>query len=288
MVRPMSLSSIGPAFGLCAVMLAGCVEPQDRYGYNYGAPPQPARAAAPAAPLAAQTQAPAPPAEESLLALLPLNLPIREEWSSAKCPDLAVTFSGRSQPAHSTPSDAASFQEARQYREADYYEVAECFCAKGGDLSDTTKAAADAVMAQTAQQFSDAAHMRIRSTAFIENSPLGKYSEMEAAPLEQTLEVVTLRTYWRGQCSMRLETMSSPETKLRAAQFLGSLRAVKVATTQKAEAAPAVAPDAGDAAKPQATDPAVPLGAPAALPPGTVINPAAPAADAPAAAPANE
>ncbi|HXQ49672.1 MAG TPA: hypothetical protein VN802_01145 [Stellaceae bacterium] len=263
-----------PSLGACAVLLAGCVQPQDGYGYRYGygAPAQPAHAAA-----VQEAKPAAPQPEESLLALAPLNLPIREDWSSAKCPDLAVTFSGRSQPAHSVPSDDASFQEERQYHEAAYYEVAECFCAKGGDLSQTTKAAAEAVTAQTAQQFSDSAHMRIRSAAFVENGPLGKYSEIEATPLAQStgvpsVEVVTLRTYWRGQCSMRVETMASPETRLRAAQFLGSLRAIKLATAQRAEAAPA--PDAAEPAKPE-----VEPGAPAALPPGTAIAPPPPAAE---------
>ena len=252
MTHPLPRLSTRPLIALCAVILFGCVQPQDRYEYGYGYGARPAAQPASATPASAAPPATgaAPEAETSLLALAPLNLPVREEWSSAHCPDLTVTFSGRSQPAHSTPSDTASFQEARQYHEADYYEVAECFCAKGGDLSQTTKDAADAVMAQTAQQFSDTAHMRIVRTSFVENGPLGKYSELEATPLlTEAAAVVTLRTYWRGQCSMRLETMSSAETRLRAAQFLGSLRAVTVAATQKAEAAPAAAPDAPSAAE---------------------------------------
>lgn len=278
MIRLIPRLSIHPVILLCIAMLFGCVPPQDRYGYG-APPPAPPSSVTPAVAAPAVTRA-APEAEASLLALAPLNLPIREEWSSAKCPDLAVTFSGQSQPARSIPSDTASFQEARQHHEADYYEVAECFCTKGGDLSQTTKATADAVMAETAQQFSDAAHMRILSTAFVENGPLGKYSEIEATPLTQSTAVVTLRTYWRSQCSMRIETMASPETKLRAAQFIGSLRAVNVAATPTAEAAPAAAapaaaaPDSGDATKP-AAEPA----APATLPSGTTIYPAPPAAE---------
>jgi hypothetical protein len=284
MIRRVGLSSIV----VSGTVLLGCVPQQTDYGHAAPSqalqtPPPPAEAQqAPHASAAAQ--APAAP-EKSPLALMPLNVPIREEWSSPRCPDLAVTFSGRSEPAHSVASDSASFQEARQYHEGDYYEVAECFCTKGGDLSDTTKAAADAVTAETAQQFADAAHMRIYSTSFVENGPIGKYSQIVAVPLTESPDVVTMRTYWRGQCSMRVETVSNPESKLRAGQFLGSLRATKVAQTQKAAAAPAPAalPGATDAAKPapEATTPAAPV-APTALP-GAVMNPAppSPAADAP-------
>jgi hypothetical protein len=228
-----------------------------------------------------------PVPESSLLALAPLNLPIHEEWSSARCPDLAVTFSGRSQAARSTQSDSASFQETRQYHEDNYYEVAECFCTKGGDLSQTTKSAADAVMAQTAQQYSDAAHMRILGNFFVESGPLGKYSEIDAAPVAESRETVTMRTYWRGQCSMRLETMATPETKLRAAEFIGSLRPVKDVALQPPAAAQATAPaDADGAAAPAAAAAAAGTAASAPLPPGTEINSPPPDAAAAPTAPA--
>jgi hypothetical protein len=227
----------------------------------------------------------APVPESSLMALAPLNLPIHEEWSSARCPDLAVTFSGRSQPARSTPSDTAAFQETRQYHEDNYYEVAECFCTKGGDLAQTTKSAADAVMAQTALQYSNAAHMRILGNFFVEAGPLGKYSEIDAAPVADSRETVTMRTYWHAQCSMRLETMATPETKLRAAGFIGSLRPVKDAGPQQPAAAQAPGPsDADGAARPDAANPAAGTAATATLPPGTEIDPAPPAAP-PATAP---
>jgi hypothetical protein len=170
-------------------------------------------------------------------ALPPLELPVREEWSSQKCSDLSVTFSGRSEPARTSASDLASFEEARQVQDSDYYEAAECFCAKSGDLSRTTKSTADAVMAQTAR-FLDTSHMRIRRSAFVEGTSLGSYSELDASALPPSDAVVTLRTYWRAQCSMRLETMATPEGALRAAQFLNSLRAVNVGgtNTDKTEA----------------------------------------------------
>jgi hypothetical protein len=280
MIRPVPVSLLG----LCATIVFGCVPPQyPSYGYNTPPPAQAARAAPTPAPspTVVATMAPVPPVapESSLLALAPLNLPIHEEWSSARCPDLALTFSGRSQAARSALSDTASFQETRQYHEDNYYEVAECFCTKGGDLSQTTKSAAEAVMAQTAQQYSDAAHMRILGNYFVEASPLGKYSEIDAAPVAESKEAVTMRIYWHGQCSVRLETMATPETKLRAAEFMGSLHPVKDAGLQPPDAAQAAGPaDADGAAKPDAAAPAAGTAASATLPSGTVINPAPPAA----------
>lgn len=232
--------------GLGSAMLVGCVDPASYYGsgysgyYGYGntaksvapaettqmpaAPAQTAVVPAQSAPAAAQVADNAPQS----FALPPLELPVREEWSSQRCSDLSVTFSGRSEPARTSTSDVASFEEARQVRDNDYYEAAECFCAKSGDLSRITKPTADAVMAQTAR-FLDTSHMRIRRSAFVEGTPLGSYSELDAEALPPSDAVVTLRTYWRAQCSMRLETMATPAGALRAAQFLNSLRAVNVA-----------------------------------------------------------
>ncbi len=231
--------------GLCSAMLVGCVDPASYYGsgysgyYGYGnavksvAPAETAQTAVVPAQTAVAPAQPAPAAAQvadtapQSFALPPLELPVREEWSSQKCSDLSVTFSGRSEPARTSASDLASFEEARQVRDNDYYEAAECFCAKSGDLSRTTKSTADAVMAQTAR-FLDTSHMRIRRSAFVEGTPLGSYSELDAEALPPSEAVVTLRTYWRAQCSMRLETMATPAGALRAAQFLNSLRAVNV------------------------------------------------------------
>lgn len=213
-----------PTLGLCSIALLGCMQ-SGRYDYasyrsKYGA---------------ATPQTAEPAAGSGTLP--PLNLPVREDWSSARCPDLAVTFSGHSQPFRSSPADDASFQEARQFRDRDYYEVAECFCAKYGDLSQTTKPAADAVMAQTAQQFSDVSHMRIRSATFVENGPLGKYSELQAVSQPPSATAAALRTYWRGQCSMRVEAIWNPGTSARAQLFLNSLYEVKGTAADKAGAA---------------------------------------------------
>jgi len=238
-----------PSLGLCSVMLVGCMQAgrydSASYSARYGAamtgqpavaatPGVPAPGVAPAAAGAGAPQAAEPAAGPATLP--PLNLPVHEDWSSAQCPDLAVAFSGHSQPLRSSPTDNASFQEARQFRDRDYYEVAECFCTKYGNLSQTTKSAADAVMAQTAQQFSDTSHMRIRSAtfAFVEDSPLGKYSELQAASQPPSAAGAALRTYWRGQCSMRVEAIWSPGTSARALQFLDSLHEVKETAADKA------------------------------------------------------
>lgn len=239
-----------PTLGLCSIVLLGCMQ-SGRYDYasyrsKYGAattgqPTVAATAAVPAPTVAAATTGAATPQTAEPAAgsgtLPPLNLPVREDWSSARCPDLAVTFSGHSQPFRSNPADDASFQEARQLRDRDYYEVAECFCAKYGDLSQTTKPAADAVMAQTAQQFSDASHMRIHSATFVENGPLGKYSELQAVSQPPSATAAALRTYWRGQCSMRVEAIWNPGTSARAQLFLNSLYEVKGTAADKAGAA---------------------------------------------------
>jgi hypothetical protein len=264
---------------LCSAALAGCQYPAG-YGYtNYNAKYPAANAAAPAQPTVAPVQAPpstaptqampsatlgaaaaaatppVPPpapsdAKPSPAPLPPLTLPVHEEWSSERCPDLAVTFSGHAQTLPTSPAEAASFEEVRQYRGNGYYEVAECFCAKYGNLSDTTKAAADAAMAETAQQFSDQSNMQTRHISFIEGSPLGKYSELESAAQPAGSTVVTLRTYWRGQCSMRLQTLWTPSSAARAGQFLNSLHEVKAA----AEKADASAPAAGDAGQQTSDD----------------------------------
>jgi len=98
-------------------------------------------------------------------------------------------------------------------------------------------------MAQTAQQLSDTSHMRIRSATFVEDSPLGKYSEVQAVqPLSAA--AAALRTYWRGQCSMRIEAIWGPGTSARALQFLDSLHEVKETAADKAGAAASeAAPD---------------------------------------------
>lgn len=239
-----------PSVGLCSVMMLGCVEPgrydNSSYRARYaaamtGQPPVAATSGVPAhgvAPTAAAAGAPqaAEPAAGPVT-LPPLNLPVHEDWSSAQCPDLAVTFSGHSQPLRSSPTDNASFQEARQFLDRDYYEVAECFCTKYGNLSQTTKSAADAVMAQTAQQFSDTSHMRIRRATFVEDSPLGKYSEIQVVSQPPSAAAAALRTYWRGQCSMRVEAIWTPGASARALQFLDSLHEVKETAADKAGAA---------------------------------------------------
>jgi hypothetical protein len=183
--------------------------------------------------------------------LPPVALPRSEEWTPAQCRNLAVRFSGPMQSARTRPSDAVSFQEARHYREGDYYEFAECFCAKSGDLAETTKATADSLMAQTAQRFADMSRVRIREISFVEQSPVGKYSELEAAGGPPIAPVqISLRTHWRsGQCSIRMATMAPLSERSRARQFLESLREVKQAT---AEAAPE---PASPAAEPAATAP---------------------------------
>jgi hypothetical protein len=231
------------------VLLAGCVPPT---GYSYPMPGAVPSFTPPAAKLAMMAPTPqhaAPPA--SSFVLPPLNLPRREEWSSAQCPDRAVVFSGPAQPFQASASDTASFQEGRQFRESDYAEIAECFCAKNGDLSETTKPIADAVMAQTARLLADESRLRIRRISFVEDSPLGKYSELEAAGISPAPTAVLLRTYWRGQCSMRVATMSGLGAEVRAGQFLNSLHEVKAALAAKPE--PAVAP--GSAAKPDNAPP---------------------------------
>jgi hypothetical protein len=244
-----------PSLGLCSVMLLGCTQAgrydSASYRARYGAamtgqpavaatPGVPAPGVAPAAAGAGAPQAAEPAA--GLATLPPLNLPVHEDWSSAQCPDLAVTFSGHSQPLRSSPTDNASFQEARQFRDRDYYEVAECFCTKYGNLSQTTKSAADAVTAQTAQQFSDTSHMRIRSATFVEDSPLGKYSELQVASQPPSAAAAALRTYWRGQCSMRVEAIWDPGTSARALQFLNSLH--ETGADEAGAAAFGAAPDA--------------------------------------------
>lgn len=253
-----------PSLGLCSVMLlgsmgSGCYD-MASYRTRYAMPTagQPAVAAAAsvptpgtapvgvAAPAALGVAAPQPAEPTAgLAALPPLNLPVHEDWSSARCPDIAVTFSGRSQPLQSSPSDSALFQEARQFRDHDYYEVAECFCTKYGNLSQTTRSDADVVMTQTAQQFAAASHLRVRSASFVEDGPLGKYSEFQAAAQPPSATAAALRTYWRGQCSMRVEAIWDQMTSVRALQFLNSLHEIKEAAAGKAEAAPdEAAPDA--------------------------------------------
>ncbi|GGF36134.1 hypothetical protein GCM10011611_48190 [Aliidongia dinghuensis] len=192
-------------------------------------------------------------------ALPPLNLPVHEDWSSAQCPDIAVTFSGHAQPLHSNLADTAMFQEARQFHDRDYYEVAECFCTKYGNLSQTTKSDADAVMTETAQQFATASRMRIRSAIFVEDSPLGKYSEFQAAAQPPSASAAALRTYWRGQCSMRVEAIWDPATSARALQFLDSLHETKAAAADKAataatDADPGISVDDPAAIKAEPTD----------------------------------
>ena len=253
-----------PSLGLCSVMLlgsmgAGCYD-MASYRTRYAAPTagQPAVAAAPSvptpgaapvgftAPVAVGGAAPQPAEPTAGLATLPpLNLPVHEDWSSARCPDIAVTFSGRSQPLQSSPSDSALFQEARQFRDHDYYEVAECFCTKYGNLSQTTRSDADVAMTQTAQQFAAASHLRVRSATFVEDSPLGKYSEFQAAAQPPSATGAALRTYWRGQCSIRVEVIWDQATSARALQFLNSLHEIKEAAADRAGAdAAAAAPDA--------------------------------------------
>ncbi len=190
--------------GLCSIVLVGCVDPATYYGYGNGARPMAPPAAAQTAAVPAQTAvAPAPPIAAApqvadiapqAFALPPLELPVREEWSSQRCPNRSVTFSGRSEPARTSHSESVSFEEARQAHDSDYYEVAECFCAKSGDLSRTTKSTADAVMAQTAR-FLDTSHMRIRHSDFIEGGALGSYSELTASALAPSEAVMTLRTW---------------------------------------------------------------------------------------------
>ena len=225
-------------------MLLGCME-SGRYDYaSYRAK----NAATTGQPTVATTAGVAEPAAGPAT-LPPLNLPVREDWSSAQCPDLAVTFSGRSQPLPSSPADNASFQEARRFHDRDYSEVAECFCTKYGNLSETTKSTADAVMAQTAQQFSDASHMRIRNATFVEGSPLGKYSEIQAVAQPPSAAAAALRTYWRGQCSMRVEAIWSAGASARALQFLNSLHEVKGTTAEKANTEAVEKADTGAADK---------------------------------------
>ena len=266
MGRHISISSLG----LCSVMLLGFTESGCDYSASYrtkyaaagtGQPTVATTAGVPAPGVApATTGAGAPQAAEpaaGLATLPPLNLPVHESWSSAQCPDLAVTFSGHSQPVPSSLADNASFQEARQFRDRDYYEVAECFCTKYGNLSQTTKSAADAVMAQTAQQFSDASHMRIRSATFVEDSTLGNYSEIQAVSPPPSAAGATLRTYWRGQCSMRVEAIWTPGTSARALQFLNSLYEIKGTTAEKANAGAAEKADTGAATAGVAPEPSV-------------------------------
>lgn len=234
--------------GLTLLLLLGCVVPPNG-GFPAQWPPAGAAhggrpglaapaGAAPAADLAAAAPSAGP------ITLPPLNLPRREDWSSASCPDLTVTFSGAAQPVRTASSEAASFQEARHYRENDYYEIAECFCAKGGDLAETTRPAAEAIMAQTARQFAEMSRVRVRRTSFVEDSPLGKYSELDGTAGTQFVPAtVVLRTYWRGQCSMRIATMAGAGAEMRAREFMNSLRE----TVPPVATAPAAQPAAGAA-----------------------------------------
>jgi hypothetical protein len=236
--------------GSFTILLGGCVPGPDGTFIIAGSNPTPPRPSysPPAGPPA---PAPVAVAMAGPFSLPPVVLPLNEEWSPAQCRNLAVRFSGPMQNARTRPSDAVSFQEARQYREGDYYEFAECFCAKSGDLSETTKATADSLMAQTAQRFADMSRVRIREIGFVEQSPVGKYSELEAAggPPIAPLQI-SLRTHWRsGQCSVRLATMASPSERSRARQFLESLHEVKQT------AAGAAHEPASPAAEPAATAP---------------------------------
>lgn len=225
-----------PVVGLCSVLLLGCVAASNGSTAPAKLPAQPPSAAGTAStpPNAMQVAQMTP----GPITLPPLNLPHREDWSSPQCPDLAVTFSGPAQPARTTTSDTASFQEARYYRENDYYEIAEAFGTKGSNLSETTKATADAIMAQTAQQLTELPRLRVRRISFIEDGPLGKYSEVEGAVGSPSSATFLLRMYWRGQCSMRIATVSVSGTEARARQFVDSLREVKPAAAAQQESAP--------------------------------------------------
>ncbi len=247
--------------GLCAASLAGCVEPgaTQRYGYGYGpyAAPPPLPPAAPRAGApAAQNPAPKAAVAAGALALPPLDLPLREDWSSQKCPDLAVTFGGHAEAMEVSLSNSVSFDEARALSDGDYREVAECFCAKTGDLTQTTEPAADAAMAETAKHLTESARMRILRSSFVEGggSALGNFSELVASSPAPAPVIMTLRTYWRGQCSMRLSTIAPEADAARAAQFLTSIRTLKLASAE-ADAAPALAPaPAAQPAIPVVTD----------------------------------
>jgi hypothetical protein len=196
-----------------------------------GGPPDAAHAP-PAGGLAANTSTPIEPAAaepsfSGAIALPALVLPVRQNWSSAKCSNLAVTFTGNAQPHEATLADTASFEEARQYRDGDYAEMAECFCAKSGSLSDVSKAAAGTVMNQMARQFAEQLYMQTRNISYVEQSPLGAYSQVEASSENPATLKATLRVYWHGQCSVRLATVWTPATAQRAAEFLNSLREIK-------------------------------------------------------------
>jgi len=161
------------------------------------------------------------------IALPALVLPVRQNWSSAKCPRLAVTFTGSAQPHEISLADTASFEEARQFRDGDYAEMAECFCPKSGNLSDISKVAANTAMSQMARQFTDQLYMQTRNISFVETSPLGAYSQLDASSENPATLKASLRVYWRGQCSIRLAVVSTPATQQRAAEFLNSLREIK-------------------------------------------------------------
>jgi hypothetical protein len=213
------------AVGLCALVLVGCVAAPGGSIMSANPPAQSPGAAGPASTPPNATQV--AQMTRGPITLPPLNLPRREDWSSPQCPDLAVTFSGVTQPARTSASDTASFQEARYYRENDYYEIAEAFGTKGSDLSETTRATADAIMAQAAQQLAEVPRLRVRRISFIEDGPLGKYSELEGVVGSPSSATFLLRIYWRGQCSMRIATVSGRGSEARAKQFIDSLREVK-------------------------------------------------------------
>jgi hypothetical protein len=265
--------------GSFTLLLGGCVPGPDGTFVLAGSNPLPPRPSYPP-PMVAPAPPPVPVAMAGPFSLPPVVLPRSEEWSPAQCRNLAVRFSGATQNARTRPSDAVSFQEARHYREGDYYEFAECFCARTGDLSETTKATADSLMAQTAQRFADMSRVRIREISFVEQSPMGKYSELEAAggPPIAPLQI-SLRTHWRsGQCSIRLATMAAPSERTRAREFLESLREVKQATSEIASptAEPAAAEPQNFAAQVVARAAALEKAAGVASPPPMAEMPANP------------
>jgi hypothetical protein len=232
----------------------------NRYSYGYGSaapyyyPPSASQqtqspASTPVAPPVAPNATSANDSGDEM-ALPPLVLPIREDWSSAQCPALGVTFTGNSQPTQTSLAQAASFEEARQVRDGGYAEVAECFCIKRGDLSEISKASADAVMTQMAQQFSDRLHMQVKSMSYVASSPLGRYSQLEASADQPVGKAAVMRVYWQGQCSMRVAVVSNESTRLRGEEFLNSLRALNSAATATTAEAAAPAASANTSAVP--------------------------------------
>lgn len=180
-----------------------------------------------------------------------LDIPVRDPWSSRNCRDLAVTFSGQSQPMQTSPSALVSFDEAREFHTNAYYEMAECFCAKTADLSEITEPAADRVTKRTAQQLSQIMHVRIARLTFNYTYRLGNYSEITGSSTSQPGEILTLRTYWRGPCSMRLATMAAPDSALRATEFLNSIQETGLAPVEVAERQAVADPGAAYALPPQ-------------------------------------